>query len=140
MSARWMLFVTLFVALLPTLAFAGDFSVIQIPAAANGSVNFSTPSNNIECFYSPRSVGQAGELMCDRAEPVYLRFIMGERGKVGLIRNSGEQPCCSGNNPLPYGSAWQMPPFRCESTASGLTCERQDGHGFFISRSSTRIH
>ncbi|MBN9220577.1 MAG: hypothetical protein J0I79_21730 [Mesorhizobium sp.] len=138
--------VLLSVMVAPSLALAGDFPVVEFPMTSTG-ITFSTPSVNIECTYTPRSAsntfqtpGGQAELSCDRAEPVYLRFVMDERGKVQLIKDLGEQPCCSGNNPLAYGSAWEMPPFRCESTASGLTCERRDGHGFFISRASTKVY
>lgn len=138
---RWMTAL----ALMTTNAYAADFPVVSFPIDKSG-VTFTTPSGNIECHFTPRGGTEIyttrdnlAELQCDRAAPVYFRFVMSERGPAELVKNPGEQPCCSADNPLPYGRAWEMSPFRCESAETGLTCERKDGRGFFINRASPRI-
>lgn len=108
---------------------------------ANGVVDFTSPSNNIECLYIPpggtpvyKPPRNEAELSCDRAQPAYLHFSIGTRGAAALIRNPGEQPCCSDAPVLAYGKTWRVAPFTCSSEQAGLTCKRDDGPGFFISR------
>ena len=126
---------------------ASDFAAVVIPADANGQVTFSTPSNNIECFFTPdggtpvyKPPGNKAELQCDRAAPVYIRFAMGASGRAEKIVDPGEQPCCSTRPVLAYGQEWHGGPFVCTSAAEGLACERRDGHGFFVSRARAEVH
>ncbi len=127
--------------LFATPALAEDFTPKRIAPNSEGLVHFVMPSENIECFYTPK--GGAGaympadggpELSCDRAEPTYLRFVLGAKGPAKMIKNVGDQSCCGGENYLDYGRSWQAAAFTCWSTKTGLTCERDDGHGFLISR------
>ncbi len=125
---------------------AGDFPPIEFPDDGNG-ITFTTPSHNIECIYIPsggtkvyKPPHNEAELSCDRAEPTYLRFQLELRGAANEIKNPGDQSCCSDVNSIPYGRSWHRPPFTCESTATGLTCERDDKHGFFISRTNTKVY
>jgi hypothetical protein len=120
---------------------------VEFPPGPNGGIEFSMPSGNIACTYLPRggtsvstTADGLAELSCDRAQPVYTRVVMGERGRVETIANPGEQPCCSDVNQLAYGSAWELPPFRCLSTKDGLTCNRSDKHGFSISRAAIKTY
>ena len=118
-------------------ASAGDFPTHVFAPEQNGAIEFSTPSNNIGCFYS--MVEKQPELTCDRSQPTYLRFVLASKGRATLIRNPGEQPCCSGD-PLAYGESWREGPFECDSLASGLRCTSASGHGFSISRAQVEVH
>lgn len=130
----------------PAAGAAGDLDPINFPIE-NGGVDFTMPSNNVECVYSPRggtatyrtSDGLA-ELSCDRLEPSYVRVYMGEKGMPSVLRDVGDQFCCSDNHIFPYGRSWHMPPFTCESLPTGLRCERDDGHGFTISKAKIKTY
>lgn len=124
-------------------ALAGSQS---FPVQGN-QVGFLTPSNNIECIYTGVGGGKTyqpedggPELSCDRADPVYLRFVLSKAGKAVKISNVGDQGCCGGSNTLQYGSTWSEGPFTCKSAKAGLTCTRDDGHGFFISKAKTKVY
>jgi len=119
----------------------------QTFASQGGGVSFLTPSNNIACIYTPQGgsatyVPEDGgpELQCDRAEPTYLRFILGRQGKAKELSDVGDQGCCAGTNTLQYGSTWSVAPFSCVSATTGLTCTRGDGHGFFISKAKVKVY
>ena len=61
-------------------------------------------------------------------------------GKATMITNVGDPSCCGADNALPYGTAWRIEPFICTSETKGLTCARDDGHGFFISKAKTKVY
>ena len=118
----------------------------SIPASAEGQVEFNTPSNNIGCIYTPK--GGTGtyeprdggpELSCSRVEPSYITIILGPKGPATLIKNPGEQPCCSDVTRLAYGNSWSAGPFSCQSSMKGLTCAASNGHGFFISKAKATV-
>ncbi|MBN9081074.1 MAG: hypothetical protein J0I16_06205 [Rhizobiales bacterium] len=116
-----------------------------VKADQNGVVQFTTPSNNIECIYVPaggspvyKPPGNMAELSCDRAAPSYVRIQMSARGTVQQISNPGDQPCCSVGPVLNYGETWRLAPFSCTSERTGLTCRRDDGHGFSVSRAGIK--
>ena len=53
-----------------------------------GQISFTTPSDNIECIYTPKGGGGTyvpedggPELSCDRLAPVYLRFTLAASGQ-----------------------------------------------------------
>ena len=115
----------------------GDFPRHTFTPESNGFIEFSTPSNNIGCLYG--MVEKSPELTCDRSQPTYLRFVLSPKGRTTLIKNSGEQPCCSGDT-LPYGESWKGGPFECDSLASSLRCTSESGHGFTISRTQIEVH
>ena len=128
-------------------AFAGDFPRNSFPVEAGGQIGFLMPSNNVECIYTPLGGGAnyvpedgGPELSCDRMAPTYLRFTLGAHGPAQLIKDVGDQSCCGGTNYFAYGTSWRVAPFTCESTASGLSCERDDGHGFFISKAHVKAY
>ncbi len=131
--------------LVPALSSAQNLTKAPIAPDKNGAVNFTVPSNNIECIYTPpggtpiyKPARNEAELSCDRAQPTYLHFSIGARGPAVMIKNPGEQPCCSDVPVLGYGDTWTQAPFTCSSAQTGLTCKRQDGRGFFISKGSTK--
>jgi hypothetical protein len=126
-------------------AFAGGTMAFQ--PNADGSTSFSMPSGNIGCYYTPAGgtttyMPEDGgpELSCDRVEPTYLRFVLGASGAATIIDNVGDAGCCSSDNPFTYGTTWRLEPFTCASDTKGLRCERDDGHGFFISRAKTEAY
>lgn len=128
----------IYVVLSLTAAQAGTKSMTP---AGGGQTVFSTPSGNIGCTYTPQGgtgtympKGGGPELSCDRPEPDYLRFILGPSGQSEILSDAGDRGCCSDEQLLPYGAVSQMGPFVCSSALEGLTCHRNDGHGFFISR------
>ena len=118
----------------------------SIPAGAEGQIEFNTPSGNIGCIYTPKGgtstyKPQDGgpELSCSRVAPSYVTIILGPKGPATLIKNPGEQSCCSDVTKLAYGKSWSAGPFSCESTTKGLTCTATNGHGFFISKAKVTV-
>ena len=118
----------------------------SIPAGPEGQIEFNTPSDNIGCIYTakggtstyqPQDGGP--ELSCSRVEPSYVTIILGPKGPATLIKNPGEQPCCSDVTRLAYGNRWSEGPFSCESSTKGLTCTATNGHGFFISKAKATV-
>lgn len=106
---------------------------------------FIMPSANIGCVYIPEGGTDVyqpedggPELSCDRIEPKYLRAILGRSGKGRVLSNVGDQGCCSAEKILDYGETWRGGPFTCYSERTGLTCERNDGHSFLLSRARVR--
>jgi hypothetical protein len=107
----------------------------------NGQIVFVTPSKNIGCTFIPKGGSDdytpddgGPELGCDRIEPKHVRLILSASGKAFLFEMEGDSGCCSDVNVLGYGERWHAGPFTCSSAESGLTCRRNDGHGFFASR------
>jgi len=112
----------------------------------DGSYFFSMPSKNMECTYTPahyrgtyRTSDDLAEIQCDRAEPSYVRATMGEELGPTIIKNPGEQPCCSDGPEFAYDHTWKMGAFSCDSLRSGLVCTRNDGHGFRLSRAKAEV-
>ncbi|SIQ38462.1 hypothetical protein SAMN05880582_1011675 [Rhizobium sp. RU20A] len=101
---------------------------------------FQTPTGNIGCVYTPAGGSRVympadggPELSCDIVQPRYIRATLSARGPGVLSRNVSDQGCCGGFV-LQYGETWTAGPFRCTSERTGLSCERHDGHGMFLSR------
>lgn len=114
---------------------------VRLPADPGGQVTFATPSGNIGCTYTPaggttvyQPRDDGPELVCERVEPRYVTVILGPKGAVQRIDNPGEQGCCSLGNVLAYEQTWRAGPFECLSRKAGLTCRRNDGRGFTLSR------
>ncbi|WP_438751910.1 hypothetical protein [Pararhizobium sp. O133] len=102
---------------------------------------FVLPSGNIGCIYTPKggtAVYQPAdggpELSCDRIEPRYVRATLAREGAATLYKDVSDQSCCSAGPVLDYGETWTAGPFSCLSTRTGLSCKRDDGHSFFLSR------
>ncbi|WP_313196500.1 hypothetical protein [Shinella zoogloeoides] len=120
--------------------------VEKAPARSLGvAEEFSMPSGNIGCVYIPEGGTDVyqpedggPELSCDRIEPKYVRAILGRSGKGRVLSNVGDQGCCGAETILDYGEVWRAGPFTCHSERTGLTCEREDGHSFLLSRARIR--
>lgn len=118
----------------------------KAPARTLGvAEEFVMPSGNIGCVYIPeggtdvyRPQDGGPELSCDRIEPKYVRAILGRDGKGRVLSNVGDQGCCGAEKTLDYGEVWRGGPFTCYSERTGLTCERDDGHSFLLSRARVR--
>ena len=113
----------------------------SIPASSEGQVEFNTPSGNIGCIYTPKGgtstyQPQDGgpELSCSRVEPSYVTVILGPKGPATLIKNPGEQGCCSDVTKLGYGNNWSKGPVSWQPSTKGLSCTGSKGHGFIPSK------
>ena len=111
-----------------------------------GEFNFTMPSNNVECIYTPdggsavhSTADGLAELSCDRVEPSYVRIIMGSSGKPKKYTHVGDASCCDNDYILAYGEVWSQGPFTCLSAPTGLTCTR-GSHGFSMSKKNIKIH
>jgi hypothetical protein len=111
----------------------------------SGQVEFTMPSGNIGCIFTPEGGTSAympadggPELLCDRVEPDYRRFVLGRSGPATENGDVLDASCCSAINAFAYGDSWAMGGFSCASTPSGLSCIR-GANGFFISRSRTSV-
>jgi hypothetical protein len=121
-------------------AAASAQNAVDFAAGAGGQVTFVMPSNNVECTFTPQG-GTATykpfdggpELSCDRSEPNYVRVVLTPKS-LKRFDDVGDQGCCGTENPFRYGGHWSKGPFACDSTESGLTCKRNDGRGFVMSR------
>jgi hypothetical protein len=125
---------------LATPALAVDFT-----ANDQGQIEFVLPSGNIGCVFTPRGgtdnyqpAGGGPELSCDRVEPHYVRVILGPSGMAKRYTDVGDASCCGGGT-FAYGKTWVMGPFRCKSSTAGLSCSRDDGRGFSMSRKAIKI-
>lgn len=128
-------------------------AVFTMPALAvdfdendQGQIEFTMPSGNIGCVYTPQGgtdvyepVDGGPELSCDRVEPSYVRVILGPLGKAKRYNDVGDASCCGSDNILDYGDVWKMDGFRCTSETTGLACKRGK-HGFSISRKAIKTY
>ena len=120
---------------------AKAYEAQQLFADDEGMVEFVTPSGNIGCIYIPaggtsvyESRDGLAEIQCDRVEPDYVRAILGGRGEGHIIGDVGDPSCCSMSQQIRYDHVVTLGPFQCLVERKGLTCAREDGHGFFLSR------
>lgn len=104
---------------------------------------FVMPSGNIGCIYTPAGGTQTyqpadggPELSCDIIAPRYVRATLGRAGAATINRAVGDPSCCSAGPVLEYGVTWSGGPFSCISERTGLSCRREDGHAFVLSRAS----
>ena len=111
-----------------------------------GQIEFTMPSNNVGCIYTPaggtdtyETADGGAELSCDRIEPAYIRVILGATGTAERITNVGDASCCGAENIFEYGEVWSEGPFSCISATTGLTCTRGD-HGFSMSRKAVKVY
>ena len=115
-------------------------------APLNAPAEFQAPSGNIGCDYVPAggtdtySTPDGGpQLICDRVEPVYVRFTLSEHGPATLIEHVGDAGCCGGDT-LGYGAHWTGGPFACDVTQAGVSCTNADRRGFVLSRTDARAN
>lgn len=121
------------------LAYAGDQ---QMDENDNGQIEFTMPSGNIGCIYTPAGgtdtyypTGGGPELSCDRIEPTYVNVILGPTGKAKKHVDPGEQGCCGDMNIFEYGNSVELDGFVCYSEETGLSCETESGtHGFSMAK------
>lgn len=120
---------------------AKAYEAQQMLANDEGQVEFVMPSGNIGCIYTPEggtsvyeTMDGLAEIQCDRVEPDYVRAILGGQGEGYLIDDVGDASCCSLTQQFGYDHVVTLGPFQCLSERRGLTCARDDGHGFFLSR------
>lgn len=104
---------------------------------------FVMPSGNIGCIYTPaggtatyQPDGGGPELACDIIAPRYVRATLRRAGAATINREVGDPSCCSAGPVLEYGATWSGGPFSCISERTGLSCRREDGHAFVLSRAS----
>ncbi|HEV7304813.1 hypothetical protein [Ensifer sp.] len=102
---------------------------------------FMMPSGNIGCVYTPaggtavyQPADGGPELACDIVAPRYVRATLGRAGAATLDHAVGDPSCCAAETVLDYGQGWAQGPFSCVSERTGLSCRREDGHGFVLSR------
>ncbi|MCV9998508.1 hypothetical protein OE766_09635 [Pararhizobium sp. YC-54] len=121
----------------------GDKKPVTVPETKSFGRQeaFVLPSGNIGCIYTPEGgtkvyqpADGGPELSCDRIEPRYVRATLPRKGDATLVKDVGDQSCCPAGPVLDYGQTWTAGPFSCLSTRTGLSCERNDGHSFFLSR------
>ncbi len=104
---------------------------------------FVMPSGNIGCVYTPaggtatyQPLDGGPELACDIIAPRYARATLGRSGAATIDRAVGDPSCCSAGPVLEYGATWSGGPYSCTSERTGLSCRRDDGHAFVLSRAS----
>lgn len=112
--------------------------------ADNGQIDFTMPSGNIGCTFTPaggtsvyKPFDGGPELSCDRIRPKYVRVVLTPKA-VRRFDDVGDQDCCSAGNTFAYGNHWSRGPFSCESSEQGLTCRLGDGRGFSMSTATVR--
>jgi hypothetical protein len=135
----------LVVLLLVPAAIHAQQTSIDFAANAGGQIVFVLPSHNVECTYTPKG-GTATykpfdggpELSCDRRDPKYVRVVLTPK-TLKRFDDVGDQGCCGTANPFRYGSRLSKGPFACESAEAGLTCKREDGRGFVMSRERVEL-
>ncbi len=104
---------------------------------------FVMPSGNIGCIFTPaggtptyQPVDGGPELSCDIIAPRYVRATLGRSGAAKINREVGDPSCCSAGPVLDYGATWTGGPYSCTSERTGLSCRRDDGYAFVLSRAS----
>lgn len=94
---------------------------------------FLSPSDNISCEVDYHRAGLT-QAYCQTTSPARSVTM----GVTGQYKTCAGQRCLGnpgeGTPTLAYGTATGVGPFRCESTAAGVTCVA-NGHGFQISLS-----
>ena len=120
---------------------AKAYELQQFYANDEGQVEFTMPSGNIGCIYTPaggtsvyETLDGLAQILCDRVEPTYVRAILGGQNEGVLLDAVDDASCCSLTQKFEYDHVVTLGPFQCLSERRGLTCARADGHGFFLSR------
>lgn len=124
---------------------AGDGALAQAPAKfpvnRDGTIVFVQPTSNIGCIFTPQGgavvhkLDEGPELKCDRVEPEYVRMLLTPK-IIQRYNEVADRNCCGAGPIFAYGARWIHGPFVCDSTVAGLTCRRQDGRGFIMSRTN----
>jgi len=112
---------------------------------------FKSPSGNINCGYF--DYGGRPYVRCDIGQfkpsgtppPADCDLDWGDSFGIGAGDMIGDMLCHGDTvispeaRTLPYGSAWSEGGITCSSAKTGLTCENDLGHGFFLSRAKQRV-
>ncbi|MEP7173696.1 MAG: hypothetical protein ABI705_09440 [Aestuariivirga sp.] len=134
-------------------AAAFSFALLTAPALAvefepndQGQIEFTMPSDNVGCIYTPaggtdtyETADGGAELSCDRIAPSYIRVVLAASGKAKRYTNVGDASCCGAENYFAYGEVWSEGPFSCISSTTGLACTR-GAHGFSMSRKAVTAY
>ena len=119
---------------------------VEFEANDQGQIEFTMPSNNVGCIYTPaggtdtyETADGGAELSCDRVEPAYIRAVLAASGKAKRYTNVGDASCCGSENIFEYGEVWSEGPFSCISSTTGLACTR-GSHGFSMSRKAVKVY
>lgn len=109
-------------------------------------IHFSSPSKNLVC--GGDMPGEAGAVVCyvheTTAKPPLLQpadcpldwgqmFALNRHGKAQMLCYS-DYPFAADTPTLAYGKSIAGQGWRCSSSAQGIRCTNQSGHGFDISR------
>lgn len=123
----------------------------SVRAQAATVLAFRTPSGNIGCVYSGGSAGKRPELRCDilsglrppPRRPAGCGLDYGDSLELSEIGRPS--PVCHGDTAidprapvLAYGRTWRRSGLDCTSRSVGLRCSNRSGHGFFLSRQSSK--
>jgi hypothetical protein len=113
----------------------------EVEAKDSGQIEFTMPSGNIGCLYTPaggtdvyETKDGGPELICERVEPSYVTVILTADGEAEVIEDPGEQGCCGAENIFEYGNTITLEGFVCSAETTGLTCESEAGYGFSMAR------
>ena len=134
------------VAAIAILALSAPALAVEFDANDQGQIEFTMPSNNVGCIYTPaggtdtyETADGGAELSCDRIEPAYIRAVLGASGKAKRYTNVGDASCCGSENIFEYGEVWSEGSFSCISATTGITCTR-GSHGFSMSRKAVKAY
>ena len=113
----------------------------EVTAKENGQIEFTMPSGNVGCLYTPEGGtdvyqpkdGKA-ELICERVQPSYVTVILSAEGEPEVIEDPGEQACCGADNIFEYGNTITLEGFVCTAETTGLVCVSEAGYGFSMAR------
>jgi hypothetical protein len=113
----------------------------EVEARDNGQIEFTMPSGNVGCLYTPAGGTDVyepkdggPELVCERIEPSYVTVILTGEGEAEVIEDPGEQSCCGAENIFEYGNTITLEGFVCASERTGLICQSEAGFGFSMAR------
>jgi hypothetical protein len=134
---------------------AATLAVLALALAAPATaaalyIPFRLPSGNIFCAYA--NVAGTNELRCEIVS--HLRPLPPRRGPcegvwgraVRMAPTGPARPICISDTVqdprsrlLRYGQTFRRGGFVCVSHRTGLTCTNRTGHGWFLSRESSRL-
>ena len=122
-------------------ALAAPALAVEFRANDQGYIEFTMPSGNIGCFYTPaggtdiyETSDGGAELSCDRVEPSLCARDAGRSGQGRTLSPMWAMlPAAGRTTYFEYGEVWSEGPFSCISSTTGLTCTRGT-HGFSMSR------
>ncbi len=120
-------------------------------ARAQDLQSFQTPSHNIFCIANPADAGDPASIRCDIQQQTSKRpappphcdldwgdsYFVNATGPGGLTCH-GDTTANPSDPVLAYGIPWRAYGVTCVVETTGLTCKNGQGHGFFMSKASSR--